>query len=368
MTRPVTSLKRASELVAAGLISKSDQPKIEDVAQRYAIAIPQNIAARIDPHNSSDPLAQQFVPSIKELEHQPHEQHDPIGDELKSPLTGIVHRYPDRALLKLVSVCPIYCRFCFRRETIGPTSEQKQNSSPSGVLSEDQLQAALDYLKTHQEIWEVIITGGDPLILSPRHIKNLNQKLATISHIKVVRWHTRVPVILPEHITTQLCQALKCDGKAVYIGLHTNHPEELNSQALAACKRLIDAGHMMVSQTVLLKGVNDDAAILIKLMRKLVENRIKPYYLHHTDLVPGTGHFRVSIEKGQEIVQTMRATLSGLAQPTYVLDIPGAHGKVPIGPTYLSPNSNQKKTGSHTVMDPLGNKHLYNDPCALPAK
>lgn len=363
MTRHMTSLKRPSELVSAGLIPNSEQRAIEDVAKRYAISIPQTIAARIDPTDPNDPLARQFVPSAHELNREPGEHDDPIGDELKSPVPGIVHRYPDRALLKLVNVCPVYCRFCFRRETVGPTQNKNDAAPQQASLSDEQLETALDYLRNTTGLWEVIITGGDPLVLSPRRIKHLNDALAQIPHIKVVRWHTRVPVIQPEHVTVELCEALKCNGKTVYIGLHTNHAKELNAPALSACARLIDAGHTMISQTVLLKGVNDDAQTLIDLMRTLIENRIKPYYLHHTDLAPGTRHFRVSIERGRQIVATMRANLSGIAQPTYVLDIPGAYGKVPIGPTYLTPTGTDAHSNTYAVRDPSGDTHEYKDRC-----
>ena len=365
MTRPLSSIKSAQDLVDAGLIAKSQRQAIEEVSNKYTISIPQTIAARIDRSDPHDPLARQFVPSVLELHHQPYEHDDPIGDNLKSPLAGIVHRYPDRALLKLVNVCPVYCRFCFRRESVGPQTSKNVSAHSSGILSDQQLQKAIEYLQSHDEIWEVILTGGDPLVLSPRRIKALNDALAGIAHIKIIRWHTRVPIVMPEHITEDLCQALKCQGKTVYIGLHTNHPRELNEEAINACARLIDAGHTLISQTVLLKGVNDNAKIMIALMRRLTENRIKPYYLHHPDLAKGTGHFRVEIEKGQDIVRQMRAELSGIAQPLYVLDIPGAHGKVPIGPSYLPRDTlltqNTQLERAYTVLDARGHKHAYVD-------
>jgi lysine 2,3-aminomutase len=266
---------------------------------------------------------------------------------------GIVHRYPDRVLLKLVSVCPVYCRFCFRREVIGP------GKGPS--LTENELAAALAYVRGHPEVWEVILTGGDPLILSPRRVAEVTAALGAIPHVKVLRWHTRVPVVAPERVTPELASALAASPQTVYAALHTNHARELTAAARKACARLLDAGIAMVSQTVLLRGVNDDADTLEALMRALVETRVKPYYLHHGDLAPGTAHLRTTIAEGQALMRELRRRLSGLALPTYVLDIPGAHGKVPIEPAYLSQDA-----PGYTVHDARGIAHSYDDCCAGP--
>ena len=186
-------------------------------------------------------------------------------------------------LIKLVGVCAVYCRFCFRRETIGPGA---------AALTAAQFAAAVDYVQARPQIWEVVLTGGDPLVLSPRRLAETTEKLAAIPHVKVLRWHTRLPVVAPERVTKALARAL-CRGhdKTVYVALHANHPRELTEEARAACNRLIDAGATLVSQSVLLKGVNDDADTLEALMRAFVEARVKPYYLHHPDLAPGTGAF-----------------------------------------------------------------------------
>ena len=277
----------------------------------------------------------------------PEERADPIGDHPNSPVEGIVHRYPDRVLLKAVHVCPVYCRFCFRREMVGPQG--------LGTLSDRALEAALAYIAQHDEIWEVILTGGDPLVLSPRRLTTILTRLARIDHVKVVRFHTRVPVVEPERIDRELLAALKASGKTVYVALHANHPREMTAAARAACARLVDAGVAMVSQTVLLRGVNDDAETLAALMRAFVENRIKPYYLHHPDLAPGTSHFRLTIAEGQALVAALRGRVSGLCQPTYVLDIPGGHGKAPIGPGYLTESGD----GCFTVRDYRGEDHRY---------
>ena len=213
----------------------------------------------------------------------------------------------------------------------------------------------MDYLAAHDEIWEVILTGGDPLVLSPRRLADAMARLAAINHIKVVRLHTRIPVVDPDAVTPELVQALKCEGKAVYVALHANHPRELTPKARAACDLLVEAGLPMISQTVLLKGVNDDPAVLGALMRAFVETRIKPYYLHHPDHAPGTAHMRVDIATGQSLMRALRGHYSGLCQPTYILDIPGGYGKIPVGPVYLDPADN----GDQAVTDPWGGPHPY---------
>jgi len=320
------ALRLPSELVAAGLAPPEKLGELERVAARYAVAITPAIADLIDRGDPSDPIARQFVPDIAELNLRPEERADPIGDNAHAPIEGIVHRYPDRVLLKLVNVCAVYCRFCFRREMVGPGKQ---------MLSAEKLDAALDYIRAHREIWEVILTGGDPLVLSARRLGGVIARIAAIEHVKIIRLHTRLPVVSPERITPSLVRALKASGKTTYVALHANHPRELTPAVRVACARIVDAGIPMVSQSVLLRGVNDDVKTLEALMRAFVECRIKPYYLHQADLAPGTSHFRTSIEEGQALMRALRGRVSGLAQPTYVLDIPGGYGKVPVGPGYI---------------------------------
>jgi lysine 2,3-aminomutase len=340
------SLKTAEELVSAGLIEPEKLPDIRAVADRYAIALTPTMVSLIDRTDRQDPIARQFVPDPVELLTTPEERADPIGDQAHSPVKGIVHRYPDRVLLKAVHICPVYCRFCFRREMVGPQGD--------GTLAPEELSAALAYIREHSEIWEVILTGGDPLVLSPRRLSTIMQGLADIPHVKIVRFHTRVPVVEPDRIDVTMIAALMESGKVVYVALHANHPRELTDTARAACARLIDAGFPMVSQTVLLKGVNDDPVVLGDLMKALVETRIKPYYLHHPDLAPGTSHFRLDIAEGQKIVSALRGNISGLCQPTYVLDIPGGHGKAVIGESAA-----RNEGGCYSVSDFRGEEHRY---------
>jgi lysine 2,3-aminomutase len=344
MKHPAGTLRSITALREAGLAPGADPAALAQVGARYAVAVTPEMARLIDRADANDPIARQFVPDVRELQQAPQERADPLSEERLSPVPGVVHRYPDRVLLKLTHVCPVYCRFCFRREVVGPGGPQ--------ALSGKTLDAALGYIAGEPAIWEVILTGGDPFMLSPRRIAEITRRLGAIPHVKVLRWHTRVPVADPGRVTEELVAALKARSKTVYVALHANHARELTVAARAACARLADAGIPMLSQTVLLKGVNDDAETLAELMRAFVEARVKPYYLHHLDAAPGTGHFRTSIAEGQRLMRALRGRLSGIAQPTYVLDIPGGHGKVPVGPQFLSADG-------QVVADPNGTPHDY---------
>ena len=298
------SLKTVADLEAARLVPANSG--LEAVAEKYAIGITPAVLELIDSNDPADPMALQFVPSGAELLTTPEEREDPIGDLSHSPVEGIVHRYPDRVLLKAVHVCPVYCRFCFRREMVGP----------QGL--------------------------------------GLMERLREIEHVKIVRFHTRVPVVEPERIDAEMVAALTSSGKTTYLAVHANHPREFSAAAKAAFKALVDGGVVLVSQSVLLRGINDDVETLAALMRGFVENRVKPYYLHHPDLAPGTGHFRLSIEEGQKLVAALRGRISGLCQPTYVLDIPGGHGKADIGAATVA-----GRDGCFTVRDWQGEEHAY---------
>jgi lysine 2,3-aminomutase len=352
-----TTLRQPAELVAHGLAPADELADLEKVASRYAIAVTPDIAALIDRNDPADPIARQFIPTPAELVAGPLERADPIGDQAYSPVAGIVHRYPDRVLFKLVHVCAVYCRFCFRREMVGPGKDN--------ALSEAAYRRALDYIRDHPEIWEVILTGGDPLMLSPRRLAEIMTDLAGIDHVRIVRLHTRVPVAEPSRVSADLVAALKVAGATTWVALHANHARELTMDARAACARMIDAGIPMVSQSVLLRGVNDEAATLQALMRAFVECRIKPYYLHHGDLAPGTAHLRTTLERGQELIRALRGRVSGLCQPDYVLDIPGGHGKSPVGPNYVAPanscsdDRDRPQEKRYCITDYCGDVHLY---------
>jgi lysine 2,3-aminomutase len=355
--RPITTLREPIELASHGLVPVSDLPDLERVAARYAVAVTPEVAALIDPDDPHDPIARQYIPSAEELVAQANERADPIGDDAHSPVSGIVHRYPDRVLFKLVHVCAVYCRFCFRREMVGP--------GKATALSKGAYENALDYIRAHSEVWEVILTGGDPLMLSPRRLKEVMADISRIDHVKIIRIHTRVPVAEPARINREMIAALKVRGATTWVALHANHAREFTRTARTACAAFVDAGIPMVSQSVLLRGVNDDPAVLEALMRCFVECRIKPYYLHQGDLAPGTSHLRTTVERGQEIMAALRGRVSGLCQPDYVIDIPGGHGKAPAGPTFLEPVNSfsvereQPAERRYRIVDYCGDVHLY---------
>ena len=336
------TLRRARELASAGLIPPGRRAAAEAVARRFEVAVSPAIAGLIE--YADDPIGRQFLPRAEELVTAPEERSDPIGDLRFSPVKGIVHRYPDRVLLKPLLVCPVYCRFCFRREQVGR----------DGALRARELAAALDYIGSHENIWEVILTGGDPLLLSPRRLKDIVRALDRMPHVRVIRIHTRLPVVDPVLLTPARVAALVAK-KALWVVLHANHPRELTDEVRAACARLNRAGIPLLSQSVLLKGVNDDEQVLEKLFRDLVAMRVKPYYLHHPDLARGTAHFRVGLARGQALMRGLRGRVSGLCQPGYVLDLPGGFGKVPVGPAY----ARARPDGSWEIADPDGVVHRY---------
>ncbi len=319
------SLRTPEDVLAAQL---SDQPleNLKKIYDHFSFAITPAVQETIGPNPQHDPIALQYVPQIDELNIQPFEVHDPIGDDAHLKLPGVVHRYPDRCLIKISNICPVYCRFCFRKEKIGPGSP---------ALGPRERAAAYQYVQEHSEIWEVILTGGDPLILNPHLLTEVIQSLSKISHLKIIRIHTRVPLTDPERISEDLLHALDTE-KMLVIAVHANHSQEFSESAKKALFKIRKAGIPMVSQTVLLKNINDQADILANLMRTFMENGVKPYYLHHLDPARGTSHFHVPIEQGQQIMKQLRGRLSGLCQPTYIIDIPGGFGKSPIGPEYLN--------------------------------
>ena len=301
---------------------------LDAVRRRYAVAVTEDMRALIDPGDPADPIAAQFLPDVRELTVLPEERADPIDDAGHSPVEGIVHRYPDRILLKALHVCPVYCRFCFRREMVGPDGD--------GALTGAKLDAALAYIARHPAIWEVILTGGDPFMLSPRRAGEIARALAAVEHVKVVRWHTRVPVVDPARVTDAFVEAITPPGAAVWVAIHANHAREFTPAADAALSRLARAGVSLVSQSVLLRGVNDSVAALEDLMRAFVMRGVKPDYLHHPDLAPGTAQFRLGIAEGRALMRALHKRASGLCLPTYVLDAPDGAIKAPLGPDYVT--------------------------------
>lgn len=312
------TLRTPQELVEAELLPPERLAAAQNVAARYAIAVPPALASRIE--SPDDPLGLQFIPDAAELITAAHESEDPIADEALSPIPGIVHRYPDRALLKPLLACPVYCRFCFRREQVGPDG---------GLLSQAQLDEAYDYIAARPAIKEVILTGGDPLILSPRRLGEILRRLEAIAHVELLRIHSRVPIADPSLINASLLGAMEIE-KPLYLAVHANHAREFSEATRQALRAISRLGVPLLGQTVLLKGVNDSEETLAGLFRAMLSARVKPYYLHQLDAAPGTARFHVEPARGREILANLRGKISGTALPTYILDRPGGLGKIPL--------------------------------------
>ena len=343
--RPLTD---GRSLNAAGLIAADQKDAVDAVASHFAIAVPSALLRHRSPG-----LSRQFVPDPRELDTQPYELDDPIADRAHTPVHGIVHRYRNRLLLKIVQVCPVYCRFCFRREMIGP--------GETAMLSDRQREIALAYIASHPQIEEVIMTGGDPLVLSPRRIRELTRHLEAFPHLKRLRWHSRVPVMNPERITDKLADALTDTALEVRIAIHAKHPAEFTSEAKAAVHRLQRSGASLLSQSVLLANINDDAETLYQLYAGFIEHGITPYYLHHLDLAKGTSHFRVPIRRGRQLMHDLEQQLPAGSAPAYMLDSPGGFGKIDLLGRAVRLLGSDSQADLYRVRDPDGAWHIYRD-------
>src|SRR6266851_3574056 len=299
-------------------------PEIERLRQAA-----ENFEFRISPamvdliESPEDPIWLQYVPTVQELEVEDGLV-DSLAEDANSPVPNITHRYPDRALFLVSPVCASYCRFCTRRRKVGDPEK----------IPMSQLESAFRYLEEHHEIRDVIMSGGDPLLLSDRRIDDICKRLRAIPHLEVLRIGSRIPCHLPERITPELCAILK-QYHPLYINTHFNHPDELTPAAVTALGMLADAGIPLGCQTVLLKGVNDDADVMKELMQRLLAARVRPYYIYMCDQVAGAEHFRTTVQKGLEIIQALRGWTSGLAVPHFVIDAPGGGGKIPLLPEYV---------------------------------
>jgi len=311
--------KSLTHLEELALIFHIDIKPLKPVVERYPMRITRYYLSLIQ--KPGDPIWLQCVPDPRELE-DGNLSVDPLNEDGLTPVPGLIHRYPDRVVLLVSSACPTLCRFCMRKSRIG---HQK-------VLNADtSIDAGLKYIERTSAIRDVVLSGGDPLLRSDESLEDILSRLRKIPHLEMIRINTRTPVTLPDRITLRLCRMLK-RNHPLYINTHFNHPLEITPQSAEACARLADAGIPLGNQTVLLRGVNDDPEVMKKLMQKLLTIRVRPYYLHQSDLVKGTRHFRTSVEKGLEIMAALRGHTSGLAIPYYVIDLPGGKGKVPILP------------------------------------
>jgi lysine 2,3-aminomutase len=317
------TLRDAAGLVAAGFLSETQMAAIDEVAETYSISVTPAVQAVMDAADPADPIVRQYLPDAAELVTAPDEIADPTADAPFTPVKGVVHRYPDRALLKPLLACPVYCRFCFRREAVGPGG---------GLLTEAELDAALDWFARMPQVREAILTGGDPLMLSTRRLGHVLTRLAALPHLEILRIHSRVPVADPGRVTEALAELLAGLQKPLFICVHANHAREFAAPGAAeALARLHRAGAVLLGQSVLLRGVNDSAEALEGLFRTMLRHRVKPYYLHQLDLAPGTARFRVPVEEGRALLRALRGRVTGLAWPTYVTETPGGGGKVPLG-------------------------------------
>ncbi len=289
------------------------------------MAITPYFASLLDPQNPDCPLRRQVVPTLHELDHSACDLTDPLNEDGQSPVPGLVHRYPDRVLLLVTDQCASYCRHCTRRRLVG---------NELWHMSAEHMQRALDYIARTPQVRDVLVSGGDPLMLRDATLERLLHSLRNIPHVEIIRIGSRTPVFLPQRITTELVTMLR-RYHPIYINIHVNHPLEITDEMAQACGRLADAGIPLGSQTVLLAGINDCPNVMKKLMQRLLQIRVRPYYIYQCDLSDGIGHFRTSVQTGIEIMEALRGHTSGLAVPTFVIDAPGGGGKIPVGPQYV---------------------------------
>jgi lysine 2,3-aminomutase len=292
---------------------------------RLALAVTPYFASLMDPTNPNCPIRRQAIPRVEELHLSKNDMVDPLGEDKNSPVPGLVHRYPDRVLLLVTDQCATYCRYCTRRRLVG---------SNERAITEGDFEEVLKYLKTHKKVRDVLLSGGDPLLLENERLEEILSRLRTIPHIELLRIGTRVPVTLPQRITMGLVRMLK-KYHPLMISIHFTHPKEITDAVKRACSELADAGIPLGSQTVLLKGINDKPYIMKKLVQELLKIRVRPYYIYQCDLATGTEHFRTSVATGIQIIEKLRGHTTGYAIPTYVVDAPGGGGKIPVEPVYL---------------------------------
>jgi lysine 2,3-aminomutase len=305
-------------------------------AERSALREQTRFSSGVTPYYASlltcESLRRTIVPNVAEFAISHGDSLDPLAEDEHSPVPGVIHRYPDRVLFLVTDHCPVYCRYCTRSRLVGGNADFE--------LTRRQWQRAIDYIAATPAVHDVLISGGDPLILSDNRLEWLLSRLARIPHLDYVRIGSKVPMVLPMRITRSLCEMLS-RYHPLFMSIHATHPDELTAEASQACMRLADAGLPLGSQTVLLKGVNDDAGILRRLMRGLLRIRVRPYYLLQCDPITGSSHFRTSIETGKSLIRELRGHLSGYAVPHYIIDLPGGGGKIPLVPDYITDHDGQ---------------------------
>jgi lysine 2,3-aminomutase len=343
--RPV--LRTIESLVEAGLLPPDASDTMETLAKQYALAITPDLVDLMDADNPEDPIRKQFVPDLRELTVTADEIDDPIGDEAHEKTTGLIHRYDNKALLKLVGTCPVYCRFCFRREMVGPVK--------GDTLTAHEIETALASIEATPDLREIIITGGDPLILSLERLHKLASRLGQITHLEKIRWHSRFPVASPNKVTDAMAEALAASGKLTRLALHINHPREFSPAVRTAIATLQKHQIEILSQTVLLAGVNADLDTLQELKTCFTTTGMTPYYLHHPDLAKGTGHFRFSLHDGLALIRRWYQKNPDQLMPRYMLDLPGGFGKIDL----LSDAVKALDDQTFDITDRHGRVHRY---------
>jgi len=329
-------------------LTPNEEKGIAGSGTKLTMSIPPYFASLIDPENPNCPIRKQCIPQQYELETAPEEMTDPCGEDKNSPVRGLVHRYPDRVLFLVNEMCAMYCRYCTRSRMVGDGHR---------TLSMQTYNNAFEYIRAHKEIRDVLISGGDPLTLSDRVLEHIIKTLKSIPHVEFVRIGTRIPVTLPQRITFELVNMLK-KYSPIWMSIHFNHPREVTKRVKFACDLIADSGIPMGSQTVLLKGINDNTAVMKKLMHELLKIRVRPYYIYQCDPILGSKHFRTPVSAGIDIMEKLRGHTTGYAVPTYVIDGPGGGGKIPIAPQYIV----KHEGNMYTLRNYAGEQYTYVDP------
>ncbi|MGB9867352.1 MAG: lysine 2,3-aminomutase [Bacillota bacterium] len=325
----ITSLEQLKQVVP---LSPEEEEGIRNTLKTLRMAITPYYTSLIDPDDPDDPVRKQAVPSARELHRSPADMVDPLHEDVDSPVPGLTHRYPDRVLLLLTDQCSMYCRHCTRRRLVGVRDE---------AAPVERVRAGIEYIRRTPQVRDVLLSGGDPLLLPDEALEWVIRELRQIPHVEIVRIGTRAPVVLPQRITPELCNMLR-KYHPIWLNTQFNHPKEVTPEAARACNMLADAGIPLGNQSVLLRGINDCGFVMRKLVHELVKIRVRPYYIYQCDLSWGLEHFRTRVAKGIEIIEMLRGHTSGFAVPTFVVDAPGGGGKIPVGPQYLISQSDNK--------------------------
>lgn len=313
-------------------LSEEDKERVRHTLPKYKFAVAPYYLSLVDPGNRECPIRLQCIPTESELHIEAGEMNDPLAEDSDMPVPNVVHRYPDRVLVTITGVCSMYCRFCTRRRFVMDKEGHKERNEVDVICN---------YIASHPEIRDVIVSGGDALMMGKAMLVEILGRIRAIPHVEILRIASKIPCVLPMRITQELVDTLS-KFKPLYFMTHFNHPYELTPEAKIACERLVDGGIPVMNQSVLLRKINSDAAIMKKLMQELLALRVKPYYIYQCDLSEGIGHFRTPVEKGIEIIESLRGHTSGLAVPEFVVDVPGGGGKIPVAPLYLISQSDKK--------------------------